>query len=177
MKVRIKRVNDATLLEAIDAKGKVKLGLGPKTKKALNDAEKWYRGEVKTAFEKRGVGDLGYASDFERAYAKSPPEGVQDRQIAANKRLKARGFAAKPVEQLEAVLTLALKPEGFAWEDEHGVPQMNNTGSTPTTMRARVLLCYQDPLEKVLVERETDDEDEDDGVKTKMYKYEIVKEF
>ena len=55
---------------------------------------------------------------------------------------------ARFVYEGDGVATMHLEPWGFAWgtlED----PQMNDSGSTPTESRARLLLCYQAPLERI----------------------------
>jgi hypothetical protein len=96
--------------------------IGPTTRLALDAAEEWYRAEVMAAFDSGPMKGCGYADDFrQHAYTKDGEGGR----------------------------FLKLEPVGFAIVGDDGQVTMNDSGSTPTTGRAKVLACYQAPLLKV----------------------------
>ncbi len=150
VKVRIRKLKEGVAFDVINANGEVVSGQGTKRMAAIRAAEAWYKEGVRTAFEARGISNIGYADRFEEAWARLVPEPKQVR----------RTVKVAP----EASAFMELEPVGFAWEQD-GVPVMNNMGSTPLEGRARVLLCYQAPLDKV------------PGEDTGTWKYETVRSY
>ncbi len=92
-----------------------------KGKRAVREAWGSYRNDVAMAFDRAGIGNTGYAKTFMRELYPT--------------------FAGGSA-------FVALEPWGFA-KGTYADPVMNDTGSTPTTSRARHLLAYQAPLSVV----------------------------
>jgi hypothetical protein len=103
----------------------VKAGkIGPKTLSAMYRALEMYKNEVSKAFAAAGLSGIGYHEDFERARVR---------------------------QEYGKNLVMDLEPWGFAGGTLEE-PVMGDTGSAPTNTRAKVLLCYQAPLEKIAVD-------------------------
>lgn len=121
MKILIQKVNNGVLIGVPTASGSMsKAKVSKDDRKALLQAEEWYRHAVTKAFKDAGLADIGYAKNFAdigRSYGRTVPNGIH----------------------------IPLEPMGFALPG--GV--MLNTGSSPTEGRAKVLAIYQKPLKAV----------------------------
>ena len=71
---------------------------------------------------KNGIHDIGYADEFRRKFSRYDGHGLK---------------------------SIELEPWGFALPGPDGRPIMGDTGSTPTTARALILSCYQEPLDSI----------------------------
>lgn len=130
MRIRIQKINEGVTFTPVTKSGRPLGGaMGATARRAIRDAEAWYRVQVVLSFVNEGVERTGYAHNFERTYAVVPD---------------ARGRSAA-----REGAYLRLEPVGFAHPDEQGGWWMNDSGSTPTSGRARVLACYQAPLWRV----------------------------
>jgi hypothetical protein len=129
IKVLVQKVNSGVTFTLVGKKFKRSSKTGRRTLggTAIEKAQTLYRAEVGEAFVKYGMDGTGYAHDFEdRWYSNCTYE--------------------------DYMVFVALEPWGFALVAEDGTVGMNDTGSTPTEGRAKLLACYQAPLEKVRVD-------------------------
>ena len=119
--VKVSKVNSGVCFVLVNAKGQPSSRKKPSANDldALYKAESHYRAEVIKAFELAGISNIGYATDFQKTWAKME----------------------------DGCLFLNLEPWGWAM-GTFTEPVMNDSGSTPTSGRAKVLLCYQYPLGK-----------------------------
>ena len=122
MYVLIEKWSDGVRFALCSKTGKVvDRTLSDKGSRALSVAGAWYQDAVMRAFAREGLGEIGYAQQFARA-----------------------AITARAQDYF-----MRLEPAGFAIRAEDGSWTMNDTGSTPTPVRARVLACYQAPLREV----------------------------
>lgn len=136
MLVKIQKVNSGVTFTVVQKDGMTIMKV-PKTDcktsreiaRCQREASNWYRAEVikaleslKTESENATLAQTGYGQEF----------------IKTNYRVIGQGPCAFHIE---------LNPWGFAAVNDVGGVGMNNSGSTPTPGRARILQAYQAPLE------------------------------
>jgi hypothetical protein len=136
MRIRIEKINYGVTFTPVTKTGKPSsMAMGPAVRRALANAEEWYRGEVKRALVEANMSRCGYAHDFDRACSKLPDDSPR--------RGRPRAVTAGEGSYLQ------LEPVGFAITGPDGEVTMNDTGATASPGRAKILACYQGPLFKV----------------------------
>ena len=126
LQVLVRKTNEGVTFTLIGKRGKSLRTNTDVRQRAVSLAEdRWREGALKAAAE-LGIADSGYITDLSKGRYRHLSNSCGH--------------------------TLALEPWGFARKREDGTIGMNDTGSTPTDFRARVLLAWEAPLTEIEVE-------------------------
>lgn len=120
--IRIRKINSGVEFQIVLLGGNIPKRVTQRQRDELRRARDWYEWQVKEALLKRGMYMSYYGQTF------------------IQRRFRVSTGPSFAVYELD--------PWGFATEDEQANATMGNSGSTPTAGRTKILLSYQDPLEK-----------------------------